>query len=127
MNGISKAIETLNETQMVFEQSICEAELGDRDAIESLDSNNAVVMAISKAIEALREKAERENPQPLSLEEYQDECAKAHYGGKARWLWCVMGADAGWKNVRALAKWGNLAQYGKAWVTYRYPPQEAAE
>lgn len=79
------------------------------------------------ALVALRVMQERENPQPLTIEEFQAERAEAHFSGKERWLWCVMGSEAGWKKVSTLAKWGNFSQYGKAWVTYRHQPKEAAE
>jgi hypothetical protein len=82
-------------------------------------------------IEALKEKAERENPKPLTIEELKKEF-KDNYNG---WLWCKflshdglwensLSYDDGWRRIRALTKWANTITYSKKWLAYKYEPKE---
>ena len=95
-------------------------ELGVDDRTESVE-------AARITLEAVREKAEREDPKPLTLEELRQ------MDGEPVWM--------AWPDKRIKAKWwivGNhewnvmefddpimAKRYGSVWVAYRYKPKEA--
>lgn len=113
------------------------------EAIKQLDGANAMLFnrnmktfnsAIIMAIAALREKAEREDPKPLTIEELRrlDEepvwvkakKAKAGYG-----MWCVVNYNRLTRRVEAFIPgientWFEGEEYGKTWLAYRHKPKE---
>lgn len=87
---------------------------------------NSVVEALEMAITALREKAERENPQPLTLEELRGMIGKPVY---------VVGCGGGgWEIFEGCDDCGfwcadesfySAGGYDKSWTAYRHKPKEA--
>ena len=98
--------------------------------------------AVSAAIAALREKAERENPKPLTLEELRkmdgepvwvnDLCTKAHSE------YCVISIgkpmvfqDIDHYNAAYIPgvehTWYEFCDYGREWIAYRHKPKEVTK
>lgn len=90
--------------------------------------------AFNLAITALQEKAEREDPQPLTIEELRQldeqpvwvkpEGAKAGYG-----MWCVVNHNRLTRRVEAFIPgientWFEGEEYEKTWLAYRHKPKE---
>lgn len=94
------------------------------------------------AAAAVREKAEREDPKPLTLEELRQ------MDGEQVWMEIINGGefwlpiDSTWVEVKtnnfqkAVEFWlfgseeeldPNPKNYGKTWICYRYKPKEATE
>lgn len=75
-------------------------------------------MVFDMALEALREKAARENPEPLTLEELRQMIGEP--------VWCVPLDDKPqrapmWQIAGDRMYWGS---YGKTWIAYREKPKE---
>lgn len=84
-----------------------------------------IAEALTMAIDALREKAEREDPKPLTIEELQQMnrqpvfVVPAKPNSSTGAEWCVI-----WDGVVFIPgyegwSW-NLKDYGKTWIAYRY-------
>ena len=93
--------------------------------------------AMQMAITALREKAEREDPQPLTLEELQKiekEPVWLHNQKPRPWQEMVMLVEVGEVRLtRYCTFWSfgdeceldfNPNEYGKTWTAYRHKPKE---
>ena len=85
------------------------------------------------AIEALREKAEREDPKPLTLEELRQMDGEPvwingkHYGVFADVV-RIIKKENGDSLVRFnLCRHIQEARYGKTWIPYRHKPQEVEQ
>lgn len=119
-----------------------------QEAIKQLDGANAMLFnrnmvafnrAIIMAITALQEKAEREDPKPLTLEELRQ------MDGEPVWVvdlrpksvnkYCVISISAPLKyqdidhyNVAYIPgtehDWYSFDEYGKIWIAYRHKPKE---
>lgn len=93
--------------------------------------------ALLMAIDALREKAEREDPQPLTLEELRQMDGepvwvktKNAYNGEGEC--CVVHVLRDRRHFVALIPgiedmWHPSSHYGKEWLAYRHKPKEVAE
>lgn len=90
--------------------------------------------ALTMAIDALQEKAEREDPKPLTIEELRQldeepvwvkpEGVIAGYG-----MWCVVNHNRLTRRVEALIPgiekiWFEIEGYGERWTAYRHKPKE---
>lgn len=102
--------------------------LGDQLAINGLTRN---IESREKAIAALREQEERENPKPLTIEELRQMDGEPVYviplekslKDKSWEEWCVMDGDEA--EVPGIEYWSwNLSAYGKTWIAYRHKPKE---
>ena len=90
----------------------CEAKT-DRESVE----------AVRLSLEALREKAERENPQPLTLEELRQ------MDGQPVWIDDWWEDSHGWELSMDAADYfegerRTEKEYGSIWVAYRHKPKE---
>lgn len=77
------------------------------------------VEAYAMAIEALKEKAERENPTPLTIEEL------VQMDGVP--VWIKDKHSSGYEFSEDAADYfegRNIKEYGKAWIAYRNKPKE---
>lgn len=87
--------------------------------------------ALTMAIDALQEKAEREDPKPLTIEELRQMDGCPVYvvplePDKKEWEeWCVMdGEDA---YVPGIEYWAwHINKYDVTWIAYRHKPKEDA-
>lgn len=89
-------------------------------------------MVLDMALEALREKAARENPEPLTLEELRQ------MDGEPVWCRSCLNGRAEWTILRAVEMsktwfvalggatqgFGDKDTYGKTWLAYREKPKE---
>ncbi len=86
---------------------------------------------IYEIITALREKAERENPQPLMLDELRE------MDGEPVWIKGIEEGEAYWSIVLRVVDigiyllavddiddYGSNDLYGKTWLAYHYKPKE---
>ncbi|SMC38385.1 hypothetical protein [Papillibacter cinnamivorans] len=121
MNETEQAIEILSHQEKHITAEVDEA--GFIDLIVDYD----LTVALDHAITAIREKAERENPQPLTLKQLQERIGKPVYivsGDKLWWILPII-IYKGWlyndgRNGEPL----NLKKYMKTWIPYDYPPKE---
>ncbi len=75
------------------------------------------------ALEALKDNADRENPQPMTLEQLRERDGKpAYYTDGKRGAWCLI--DAANENIVGLNFVVSFLHL-KAPVIYDYPPKEA--
>lgn len=84
-------------------------------------------------IQALEEKLERENPQPLTLEELRQMIGepifiKRKYEAVGHWK--ILDSYGKCSTIEETFDFSDgefeiLKHYGKAWLAYRYPPKEA--
>jgi len=114
-----------------------------QEAIKQLDGAEVLLLnrkdfvfnkAIIMAIDALREKAEREDPQPLTIEELQQMdgepvWVKNRNADRGEGEWCViclyynkLDFDASIPGVESY--WHPSNEYGKTWTAYRHKPKE---
>lgn len=129
MNNIERTIEQLKETKEHVANTSYEVNRGVR------------CNAIDLAIQALQEKAERENPKPLKLEEIKaikrpiplykklltNETGE-YIGPNDEW-WDVC---CGTTEASGVVYWrsghtNNVSDYGKIWLAYDYEPKEATD
>lgn len=77
------------------------------------------------ALSALREKQERENPKPLTLDELRDRNGKPIYIVSKEFgdSWEIASYDKRRFFGRGLCYW--LDDYGKTWLAYDHEPKEA--
>ena len=94
---------------------------------------------LGMAIDALREKQERDNPQPLTLDELREASEQNEFCGAHIW---IKDLDCGWIAAAITDRttqdgvvgiWCvdtnevfREKDYGKTWLAYRYEPKEAA-
>lgn len=118
-----------------IEQAICYFEWRK----QSITLDDAVSVHEQTALEALREKQERENPQPLTLEQLKErvgnpvwivdtvchevECLRFHtvishgYTNDKDYRFEQFGTDIG------IIRWE--CKYGETWLAFDHPPKEA--
>ncbi|WP_368234793.1 hypothetical protein [Anaerotruncus rubiinfantis] len=91
-----------------------------------------IAQAFAMALEALREKAARENPEPLTLEELRQ------MDGEPVWCCSCLNGRSEWAILRAVEMsktwfvalggatqgFGDKDTYGKTWLAYREKPKE---
>lgn len=86
--------------------------------------------ALDMAIAALREKAEREDPQPLTIEQLlqMDQepvyVVPLNHGKDTVAEWCVMWHDEAAIPGDECWAWPINNNYGKTWIAYRNKPKE---
>lgn len=95
--------------------------------VVTADENDSEIIK-KITIQALEEKLERKNPQPLTLEELKQMdgqpvwIVKNGEGGK----WFIF--DVGvWSKILYAGDKFNLDFYGETWLAYRYPPKELSD
>lgn len=87
---------------------------------------------VYEIIQALQEKAERENPQPLTFEELREMV------GEPVWVedlskvpgrggWCSVGMDGDAYIPWVSHWWYEINDYGETWLAYRTKPKEGNE
>ena len=86
-----------------------------------------IVAALDMALDALKEKAERENPAPLTLEELRRMKA-----GEVIWHESIQGLDGGWlvlrnHDIKMFQAEITGIRYGKTWIAYRHKPKGVQE
>jgi hypothetical protein len=92
------------------------------------DISKPFYAAVDFALAALREKAARDDPQPLTLEELRERVEKPIYivrtGGWPVSEWRII-ADIK-SNKLSFSTWDywRLDTYGTDWLAYGYPPKE---
>ena len=104
----------------------------DKDAIRLLsgESGSDVDGAFALAISALRERIERGNQKPLTLDELREMGGEPVYvvwpDGRIKNGWMIVGStiwiDLFWDDLH-----DERSDYGFAWVAYRYKPKEAQQ
>ena len=80
------------------------------------------IEAYALAIEALREKAERDNPAPMTIEEL------VQMDGVP--VWIKDKHSSGYEFSEDAADYlegRNIKEYGKTWIAYHHKPKEGAE
>ena len=82
------------------------------------------------AAEALWEKAEREKPRPLTLEELRQLIDVPVYvsyphNSNGEWIIFTYGDERGFETDGET--WFEAKNYGKYWIAYRHKPREARE
>ena len=87
--------------------------------------------AMDMAIAALQEKAERENPKPLTIEELKQMGGCPVYviplqPFQQQWEgWHLMYDDCSGAAVPGIEYWNwSLEDYGETWIAYRHKPKE---
>lgn len=111
-----------------IEQAIIELNVM-RCKYSHIRKNDSEWFAIETAQEALREKQERENPKPLTLDELKARVGNPVYI-KCEWMseWGVFdrsdGEDA-WFALADHRERFNIYEYGKTWIAYDHKPKEA--
>lgn len=93
------------------------------DYTEAAAEFKRMMEAEQMAIDALREKAERENPQPLTLEELRQ------MDGEPVWIDDWWEDSHGWELSMDAADYfegerRTEKEYGSIWVAYRHKPKE---
>ncbi len=86
-------------------------------------ASNENVEAVRLSLEALREKAEREDPKPLTLEELRQmdgEPVWVHNLEVNKSFWMLAYKDV----VRNRLGYLDYSGYGKTWIAYRHKPKE---
>ena len=135
MNEVKKAIEYLDWRYEVHGGKI------------GLYRDDGSTKAYELALTALREKAERDNPKPLSLDEVLKLAEKADHVNRPEWIWYknLVNSDpyfdtTGYKIIMSplsieagirlrfctvgVVYGGLISDYGKDFLVYRYQPQE---
>lgn len=91
---------------------------------------NQAETARNMAIEALREKAERENQEPLTLEELRQMTGYPVYmadltGGTLWDQWIIFESSTEYGFKPRGGGWFSIENYGKTWIAYRNKAKEA--
>lgn len=117
MNEIEKAIEVAKIKQ------ICEfcVDMSDVNCFKCKKVNPVTVEDLRQyynhIIQALKEKQERENPQPLTLDELRE------MGGEPYWHNSLTGRGDEWNILYPqIANAAKDYKYGQNWLAYRYRP-----
>lgn len=123
---IQQAIGCLEDHQIAMEEFL--------DVVaqpENYEHTREFIDAEKMAIDALREKAERENPQPLTLEELRQMdrdpvWIKAEHYGLFADVVKIRGREDGdcFVGVK-ICYWLQENGYSKTWIAYRHKPKEA--
>lgn len=83
---------------------------------------------VALAIQALQEKAERDNPQPLTLEELKITEYKPKYivslDNSFKSRWSLENANFGEKFYFGACSYLRISEYNKAWVAYDHEPKD---
>ena len=117
-------------TQQVTDKSVLSVAMG-MDSPRMLCVVESIYEANALALKALREKAERENPAPLTIEELQHMNDQPVYvvplpasGRDNAWEeWCVMYNDEAFIPGIEYVNW-KLTDYNRTWIAYRHKPKE---
>lgn len=87
----------------------------------------AIADACKMALDALRAQQERENPEPLTLEQLRDMPGEPVYivllYENNSW-WIVIRGVNGRKLTADYGGWFDLKDYGETWIAYRQKPKE---
>lgn len=124
MNKIQKVVERL----AAYEDTGLEPEiilelLADATAMQEC----IAVMGRQHILDALREKQERMNPLPLTLDELKQ------MGDKPIYIYRLEDGMGWWAVIRSVNHlklsadydgWFSMADYGKTWIAYRHKPEE---
>ncbi|QAT43458.1 hypothetical protein [Aminipila luticellarii] len=109
-------------------------EFGLHHAIQDLPHSSRTVEAFETAIQALQEKAARENPIPLTLEQLKERVGRPVYAqsellpGESHW--CILDETlafgGGFTLVAIYGRNLTLAEsdYGRTWFAYDHEPKE---
>ncbi|QIB68250.1 hypothetical protein Ami103574_02500 [Aminipila butyrica] len=105
-------------------------EFGLHHAIQDLPHSSRTVEAFEIAIQALQEKAARENPRPLTLEQLKERIGKPVWitdrHGKGG-IWAIVVSQEEHQLVKsAYGTVRYFSDYGLHWLAYDHEPKEAA-
>ena len=82
--------------------------------------------ALTMAIAALQEKAEREDPKPLTIEELRQMDGESVWivwpDGRIKSQWWIV-ESVGWY-LMEFSEPDMVKRYGEVWIAYRYKPKE---